>query len=783
MSMTPLKGYILTRQRMDAPNSHHLIYSGISDSGPFEALFTTERPLFFILRSTLLTGLSLHDERKPVELTTFDGRPVDALYFKTQKALFRARKQMEETGIQTFESDIFSEERFLMERFVHGTVELSGPCTQKGNRLCFINPALRKADYTPHFTLLSLDIETGQKGQLYSIACHLKASKRDHRLVLMVDEKCCSEKPDREALDCKGEMLRFPDEKKLLSFFTEALCQMDPDILIGWHVIGFDLTFLEKKFREHGIRFAVGRDGSPPEIREVRKGVYRVEVRGRVVIDGPPSLRGAFYSFDNFRLETVATELLGKGKDIDESSDKVQEIERRFQNDKPALAKYNLKDCTLVTDIFEKTDLIDHLFKRSLISGLPMDRVGMSVAAFDFFMLPRIHRKGLVGINVKDVKGAGHAAGGFVFSEKPGLYNNVVVLDFKSLYPSIISTFHIDPVSRLKAEQKPEKSAMTPVGIAFSRTEHVLPQAIDTLMERRELAKKEKDTHLSQAVKILMNSFYGVMGTTGCRFYHPHLPSAITGTGQWTLKTTRDYLREKGYQVIYGDTDSLFVCLKPAETKEGAPAAQRLVTDVNIWLKRLIQDRFGLESKLELEFEKHFTRFFLPAIRGGGGSAKKRYAGVIEKKGTKELVITGLEFVRSDWTRFARNFQYDLFQKIFNDEDVKGWLKQVVSDLKAGQYDAELVYQKRLTKPPSEYTKVIPPHVRAALLLGNISKTRRESRYVMTLRGPIPEEFPHHDIDYSHYIEKQLKPIFDSVMMFFDTSYTDIMHGKQLDLF
>ncbi|WP_300673646.1 DNA polymerase II [Desulfoluna sp.] len=796
--MDRLEGYILTRERLDAGNTHRLRYSGVSDRGPFEISVTNHQPLFFILRDAPLPPKSFHCKRRAVDLTDFDGRAVDALYFKTQNLLFKARQYYEETNVQTFEADVYPEDRYLMERFIHGGVEIHGPCQVRNGVTQFVNPTIRKSDYTPLFSVLSLDIETGQKGELYSIACHFKGRPGEQPapevgLVLMVGEpvenaetspfppSLAKIRPGRswEPLPGGGHLVRMPGEKEVLQAFVQVLQTLDPDILIGWHVIGFDLLFLEKKYEEHGVPFLMGRDRCVPRIREIRKGIYRVTTCGRVIIDGPPTLRGAFYSFDNFRLETVASELLGTGKDIGEGLDKVAEIERRFRDDKIALARYNLLYCTLVSDIYAKTGLIDHVFKRAIISGLPMDKVGMSVAAFDHFMLPQIHRKGLVAANVRDVESTGQAKGGWVFSKEPGLYDHVVVLDFKSLYPSIIRTFRIDPLSRLKAQEAPLD---TPAGVSFSRSEHVLPDYIQTLMEKREQAKNAKDPHLSQAIKILMNSFYGVMGTPGCRFYHPGLPSAITETGQWVLKTTRTYLEENGYNVIYGDTDSVFVCLKETEISDkDAPA--KIVSRLNGFMTQKIDDDFGLESRLELEFEKHFIRFFLPSIRGGGGSAKKRYAGIIQEGGEENLVITGLEFVRSDWTRFARDFQYELFQRIFHDQDVVAWLKQTVADLKNHRHDKDLIYQKRLTKPPGDYTKIIPPHVKAVLLLGKAGATARESRYVMTLRGPIPVQLPHADLDYNHYIEKQLVPIFDAVMMFFDQSYHDIMHGRQLNLF
>ncbi len=100
----------------------------------------------------------------------------------------------------------------------------------------------------------------------------------------------------------------------------------------------------------------------------------------------------------------------------------------------------------------------------------------------------------------------------------PGIYDDVVVLDFKSLYPSIIQTFKIDPLSNLLSEKD---TIETLNGYKFSSTKHFLPEFIDHLIEQRNIAKKKNDKALSQAIKILMNSFYGVMGSFGCRFYHP----------------------------------------------------------------------------------------------------------------------------------------------------------------------------------------------------------------------------------------------------------------------
>ena len=255
---------------------------------------------------------------------------------------------------------------------------------------------------------------------------------------------------------------------------------------------------------------------------------------------GIQALRNAFYTFEDFSLETVAGELLGRGKDIAaKGEEKIAEIERRFREDKGALALYNLEDCRLVSEIFEHTAILAMMLTRTEVSGMLLDMLGRSVGAFEHIYLPRLHRAGLVAPDLDDIPQGQHAAGGLVFTPDPGIHDHVVVLDFKSLYPSLIRTFKIDPLARLRHETDPIR---TPVGIEFSATEHILPAYITQMMELRDEAKRTGNAPLSQAIKILMNSFYGVMGSPGCRLYHYDLPSAITGTGQWLLRRTREVI-------------------------------------------------------------------------------------------------------------------------------------------------------------------------------------------------------------------------------------------------
>ena len=488
-------------------------------------------------------------------------------------------------------------------------------------------------------------------------------------------------------------------------------------------------------------------------------------------------LRASFFSFEDFKLETVAQELLGTGKTITPDENKIEEIDRLFKEDKVSLAEYNLQDAVLVTDIFKKTGLVELSVRRAQISGLLMDQLGMMTAAFDHFYLPRLHRAEYVAPNLKDIQTADHAAGGYVIEPNPGIYENVIVLDFKSLYPSIIQTFKIDPYSLL---MKQVDTIETLNGYKFSASHHILPDFIDELMELRNLAKKKKDKQLSQAIKILMNSFYGVMGSYGCRFYHPDLPRAITGSGHKLLLGSKDYLEKNDLKVIYGDTDSLFVKLKDISKEDGETQGKNIVKDLNKYWKNKLKDDFNIESYLELEFEKYYRKFIITPARGADIGAKKRYAGLLVKDGKENIEFVGMEFVRSDWTRLAKDFQIELYQKIFDGVEVEEWIREVIKNLKDGKFDDKLIYRKRLRKDVDGYVKNVPPHARAAKLLSEPSDV---IYYAITQRGPIPIELKHNDFDYDHYIEKQLKPIADSVLSLLGKSFDDIVGNDQLSFF
>ncbi len=764
--------FLLTGEWYDLHGKNLLVFYGISEElGTVEIIISRVKPVFFIEHESKVEEINSQFTRKEVKLKTFAVKNVDALYFNTQKDLRISQEALDSQNIKSYEADVDPLRRFLMERFINVQMRIEGEYNRKDNFFSFINPRIQPCNVTPHFKVISIDIETGLKNSvLYSIAAHITDNSHEEKKVFMLSTESYHKKiPDY--------ISTYHSEQELLINFISWFKEIDPDIIIGWHVIGFDLMFLERRCNELHVPFQIARGNGKVSLRNRKAGGYFASISGRIVIDGPPSLRAGFFTYEDYKLETVAQELLGTGKTITPEQDKLKEIERLFKEDKAKLAEYNLQDAILVSEIFKKTGLIDLSIRRAQLSGLLMDQLGMMTAAFDHFYLPKLHRFGYVAPNVKDITGIDHAAGGYVIDPKPGIYDDVVVLDFKSLYPSIIQTFKIDPLSRMLSDIDPIN---TPNGYKFSSTKHFLPEFIEYLMTQRSEAKKKNDKQLSQAIKILMNSFYGVMGAYNCRFYHPDLPSAITGTGQFLLLGSRDYLENSGYEVVYGDTDSLFVKLKENEIKDKEIIGNDLASSLNnYWMEKISND-YSLNSYLEIEYEKYYKKFIITPARGSETGAKKRYAGLLLKDGKEKLEFVGMEFVRSDWTRLAKEFQVELYQRIFQNSEISEWIKKIVNSVKNGEFDEKLVYHKRLRKNIDEYTKNVPPQVRAARMLDAASGT---VYYVITKRGPIPIELEHNDIDYQHYIEKQLKPIADSVLVLLGESFDSIIKSGQLNFF
>jgi DNA polymerase II len=764
-----IEGFVLTREWRDGPSGTELRLWCWTPDGATVARIHAPKAVCFIGREAKLPdGVSC--DRRSVELVSPSGDRVDALYFSTQRALTQARERAAAQGIRLFESDVRGAERYLMERFIRGGIALLGPHSRKSGRIVMDNPKTQSADVYPALNTVSLDIETdGFEGELLSVA------------LVTPQEECVL--LNRATPPPKADIYidTVPDEPALLHKLVQWFERADPDVIIGWNLIGFDLQALERRFAAHSIPFSIGRAGERARILPgSRSGQPAVAlIPGRVAIDGIEHLRAAFWTFEDWTLDGVGNELLGRGKLIDSHTDKLAAIRALYAEDPVGLARYNLEDSRLVAEIVAHTGLIDFTIQRTRLTGLALGRLGGSVASLDNLYLPRLHRRGRVAHDIGDnaASGAG-SPGGHVLDSTPGLYRNVALLDFKSLYPSIMRTFRIDPLGLWAPGADPVEGFL---GAQFARDGAILPALIDDLWDARDAAKAQRNAPLSQAIKIIMNAFYGVLASTGCRFYDPRLASSITRRGHEVLKRSRDYLADRGLHVIYGDTDSLFVALDDGlSVADARLEGQSLARELNAWWDQNIADEHRVTSCLEVEFETLFSRFLMPTLRGSELGSKKRYAGVAAAADeSEELIFKGLESVRTDWTPLARRFQRELYARIFKDEPFEDFVRDTLEAMRDGQFDDELIYRKRLRRNVDEYTASSPPHVQAARIAG---VTRGWVRYVITLQGPRPADQNDSALDYEHYKTKQLAPVADGVLRFAGTSF-DMLTDKQLQIF
>jgi len=371
---------------------------------------------------------------------------------------------------------------------------------------------------------------------------------------------------------------------------------------------------------------------------------------------------------------------------------------------------------------------------------------------------------------------------------KPGIYNNVLIFDFKSLYPSIIRTFNIDPASYLGQFSKPPKNSVcSPNNACFKNQEGILPSIIEKLHKAREQAKKEKKELSNYAIKIIMNSFFGAMASPNCRYFTYDMGNATTNFGQEIIKLTAKTIKEKyNLEPIYGDTDSIFIDTNLSKEKANQ-LGKKIEKEINEFYKNYIKKQYKRNSHLELEFEKQYLALMMPPTRQTGkegevSGAKKRYAGLREKDNKEIIDIVGLEAIRGDWTQAAQEFQKELLNKIFHNKSPTAFIKQYIKDLRAGKLNNKLIYKKSIRKALEEYTKTTPPHVKAARKLDKLDSNIIQ--YYITTDGPEPIQNLKHSIDYEHYIKKQIEPIAKTILSLLGIEFQDILQGsKQQTLF
>ena len=772
----------ITSSRAEGSGARVLITGRLEDGRSFAAVISAARPALYVAPADgpvaleALRGASLDSatgrasgaraedlEREPIHLDSapwsdLTGAPLARLVLPHGSSE-RAARTLDAAGIRLLAQERPRAADTLSALGISGPVSIRG-AAQPGRRVAavFVDPELAPCRASTALCWMALDIETDRGGGVVAVSL---AGAGGPGEVLFLGPVLSA-----------PFITSFTSEAALLQELARRIVARDPDVITGWNVLDFDFDVLLKRFAAHSIPFDAGRTGEVVARAGAQKAL---RVPGRAVLDAMRLVRASGERFEELSLEAVSRSVLGEGKSMAARGlAKLAELERLRFEEPEAFCTYCLRDSELVLRILAKTGLDALTAKRCALTGVPLELAWTSIPAFE-----RIYGAGLRARSVlppeREERRVSGASGGTVLEAFPGIFSNVLVFDFRSLYPSLIRTVNIDPLSHARAGARAAiaDDIVAPNGARFERAPGILPGIISRYAAEREDALAAGDETAAYVYKILQNSFYGVLGSDGCRYARTELAGAITSFGKKFLTAARDFFEQRGLRVLYGDTDSVFVLSglgddqdHAALTAFGAGCAAQL----NARIAAAIELDYRLPSHLRIRCEKAYRRFFIPRIRsdssGAGRGRAKGYAGLrLGEAGASELEVKGMEAARSDFTPLARRFQLELLTLAFagaGEESLRSYCRNIAARLRSSELDAELVYRKSLRRSAEEYD-VETPQVRAARQLGWTGRRGRIS-YVMTGAGAEAlEARTGAPLDYRHYIEHQLLPIACSV--------------------
>jgi DNA polymerase I len=559
------------------------------------------------------------------------------------------------------------------------------------------------------------------------------------------------------------------NEKEMIIQFFELIKKIDPHIIVTYNGDNFDFPYILDRVRVLKIDL-------PLEFRILGRGATKkVRIPGFAHIDLYPISR-KLLTLNSYTLESVYEELTGekkakiKGELIstywDEGGSKLD-----------SLLDYSREDAEATMKISEKFLPLQYALSR-IVGQTPFDVSRASTSAMvDWLLLREAHKKGEIASNPPGGKEyrkrtSQSYEGAYVLEPEKGIHENLVQLDFRSLYPSIIITHNIDPLT-LGCDCCDNTS---PAGYTFClNRKGFIPEILKTLLRERAKVKekmKNKDDKMlyfqQWALKILANSFYGYMGYPRARWYSLECAESTTAWGRMYLKQIIEMAQKEDLAIIYGDTDSVFIKMKD--------------TNVGKVLTFLETVNRSLPETMELEFEGFYPR--------GLFVTKKKYA-LIDKH--ENFITKGLEIVRRDWADIAKKTQQKVLEIILKEGDPEKAaevVRAVTQQLKNREVDLQdLIIYTRLTMPLSQY-KAVTPHVHIAKRMrergedvgvgSTIAYIVKEGKGLVRDRAVLYREFIRKGLSYDadYYIENQVLPAVMRIMAAFTYSQEGLVYQK-----
>lgn len=642
-----------------------------------------------------------------------------------------------------------------------------------------IKPLEKQEKFTPK--VLACDIETDElqigKGEILMISLVAENFKK------VITWKKCKDKHDYVEY--------VKDESELIEKFTEYVRDISPDFLVGYFSDGFDLPYLKARAEKLKIKLALGLDDSQPKFS--RGAQLTGKIFGITHIDLLKFIRTAYAQYmksETLSLNEVAKEFLGDTK----KEFKLKHSSKIKDHEWQLYYEYNLHDSILTYNLFEKfwQDLLE--FTKTIEEPIfDTSRYGLSKYT-ESYILHNLEKFNEIPEKRPTHKEIGErrmmrSQGAFVYEPTPGLYEDIAMFDFTSMHTSIIISMNLSKSTLLEKKQKGcfespqilEKGKK--VKYYFSKKEGFFPALLKEIFEKRRKYKSEYKKNpnpitlaRSNAFKVLSASAHGYIAFFGARYYSHEASSSILAFVRKFNIETIEKVKKAGYNVIFGDTDSV------AFTREG-----KSKTEVLEFLKKLNNELPGV---MHLELEDFFKRGIWVTTRAGTAGAKKKYA-MIDEKG--KVKIRGFETVRRDWCKLSRDVQDKIINQILKDGNEKNaltYVKEIIKKLKKREIkNNDLIIRSQLKKPLSEYIATTP-HVIAAkkmieqnipleqggLISYYIAETKTKSKLVRD-RVMLPHEKGEYDIEY--YLERQLLPAVENIFQIFGINIKENIDGKK----
>jgi DNA polymerase I len=504
----------------------------------------------------------------------------------------------------------------------------------------------------------------------------------------------------------------FYSEFEMLKNFIDFLISIDFDIITGWNIQKFDLPYLFSRCDYYGIKY------ENLSFFKTIKNPFSEECKipGKIIFD----LMKA-YKFISEQRRSYSLSYISQKENLPVKKD--QSVDRNnfyelWQNNITSLIKYNKTDVEILVELDKKLSILEYFDIRRIICHSTWNDVLLNSRLIDNFILKKYHNKIVFPTKPKIEKRKITYEGAIVISPKPGLHENVADFDVSSMYPNIIINFNISPETFSSNGE-----IIIDESHKFKKEKGLIPSIFDELFELRKKYQSEMQKYdvnsieyetfdkLQANVKYLINSIYGYLGFQGSRLYNKNVAESVTLVGRKTIKFLEQKCNEYNVEIIYADTDGIYVKLNENQTIENY---EKLLKKLNEDLCEFFK-KFNIENpRIELKFEKLYSVIFFY-------HAKKRYAGrliYVKGKTCDVIEIVGLEAKRSDNSDFGEFIQQKVLEMILHKKpkiEIINFLQNCVKKIKNNEISIyEIGIPKLITKSFNEY-KSNTPWIRGSL--------------------------------------------------------------------